>query len=172
MAYIDIAGLQVIAAGQPFAAATLQQVRDNEEFLIDPPACSVYNSAAVGTTDAVFLDLTANSENYDNASMHSTSVSTSRITVSTAGRYLLFGSVNFAANATGERRFDFVVNGVTVIIGLGVDANSSGAANTVLSGCRSAVLAAGDYVEVRARQQSGGGLNVTLDEFALMFQTR
>ena len=44
--------------------------RDDLEFLIDPPACSVYNSAVQVVATSTAATLLANSENFDNASMH------------------------------------------------------------------------------------------------------
>ena len=88
------------------------QVRDNLEFLIDPPACSVFNTVAqsLATGSATVLD--ANSENFDNDAMHSNVTNNSRITVQTAGRYLFYTRVEFAANATGVREIRFNKNGV------------------------------------------------------------
>ena len=44
MGYAALSTIQTIATGQVFTAATLQQANDNDEFLVDPPACSVYLS--------------------------------------------------------------------------------------------------------------------------------
>lgn len=173
MGYLDIATLQTIAAGQPLSSATVQQVRDNGEFLIDPPAASIFNSAAQSVPDATMTALTANSENFDNDSMHSTSSTTSRITFQTAGRYLLVGTAIFAANATGERNVTFLKNGTTQIEGTKVTANASGSQTTVVTAVRTLVFAAGDYVEMRVRHRnSGGALDVTMDEFFAGFWTR
>lgn len=171
MAYVDIATLQTIAAGQPLSAATVQQIRDNEEFLIDPPACSVYNNAAQSVADNTGTDLTANSENFDNNSMHSTSSNTARITAQTAGRYLVFAQVVFAADADGRRALLFRVNNTT---NYDVQAIPSvGAVNSMaVSGVRALTLAAGDYVTCRVVHTAGAALDVTLSEFAAMFRTR
>lgn len=172
MAYAALSTIQTIATGQVFTAATLQQANDNDEFLIDPPACSVYGSAAQTLTTDTLTAMNANSELYDNNSMHSTSTNTSRITCQTAGRYWVSGSVIFATNGTSERSIEFRKNGTTQYLGLKVNANTAGSQNTVLSAVRTVVLAAGDYIEVMARQRSGGNLDCSLDEFAAMFITR
>lgn len=170
MAYVDIATLQTIAAGQPLSAATVQQIRDNEEFLIDPPACSVYNSTTQSLTSAVVTTLTANSEFFDNDSMHSTSSNTSRITVQTAGRYLFIAATEFASNATGTRSTLFHKNATTDYNAMHVPAASG--VTTNLIAVRAVVMAAGDYMEVRGFQSSGGALDITLREFAAYFLTR
>lgn len=172
MALVDLATVQTIATGQPFLAATLQQIRDNFEFLADPPACSVYNSAAATLSSSVSLQtLSANSENFDNDSMHSTSSNTSRITIQTDGRYLVFGSVNFAANTSGRRALAFVVNGSTTY-NVGGAHPVQTANSMAMSGVRAVVLTAGDYVELQVVQSSGGDLDVTLSEFAVFWMTR
>lgn len=172
MAYTDANTVSNPTTGQPILAAWGDQIRTNQEFFVDPPACSVYASSAQSVaTGASGVALTANSENYDNDSMHSTSTNTSRVTAQTAGRYLCIATVQFAANATGNRRVAFVVNGTTTHESTLIPAVQA-VNSVVLTAPRSLVLAASDYVEVSVWQTSGGNLNVTLLEFAAMFQTR
>ena len=103
--------------------------------------------------------------------MHSTSVNTSRITIVTAGRYLCMAELLYPANATGNRGGQFYVNATTQLSGqLTPAAVSPNGTNVQV--VRTYVFAAGDYIEVRGYQNSGGALNVTLEEFALMFLTR
>ncbi len=172
MSYIDPATILTTDPGDVLTAAWCDTVRDDLEFLIDPPSCSVYHSAAVSISDANLTILSANSENYDNDSMHSTVSSSSRITCQTAGRYSALACVVYASNSSGERLVDFLVNGTTQYVGLAIGPNPSGSQNTGLTVERTMVLNVGDYVEVRTRQRSGGALNCTLSEFALLFLTR
>lgn len=170
MAYAALSTIQTIAAGEVFTAATLQQANDDLEFLIDPPACSIKETTAQSTTTGTPVALTSDEENFDNDSMHSTSSLTSRITVQTAGRYLVSGTVLFDANATGARQAYVKVNGTTDYdLGL-LPAPSSG--SMILTGVRAIVCAASDYLELYVSQTSGGNLNVTMREFAALFITR
>lgn len=171
MAYVDLNTAHNPATGTVAPAAWGDQVRDNLEFLVDPPACSVFHSAAVGTTNATILNLLANSENFDNNAMHSTVSNTDRITAQTAGRYLFFCTVTFAANATGARLVQFQKNGVTAF-NMAHSAPTPSGRDTDLSGVRAIDMAVGDYVVVQARQDSGGALNVTLKEFGAAYLTR
>lgn len=67
-----------IATGQPLPAAVVQQIRDNEEFLISPPVCSVFNSTVISVANAGGgTVMTHDSEKYDSDAMHSTSSNTS-----------------------------------------------------------------------------------------------
>lgn len=171
MAYTDLATIQTIATGQPFAAATLQAARDSLEFLIDPPSCSVYNSAAQTVTNNTATDLTADSETYDNDSMHSTSSNTARITIQTPGRYLLIATVRFAADVDGYRTVFFRDSGATDLVGQLVFGNSASGV-TALTAVRSQVFSAADYVTARVQHTAGADLDCTLIEFVSLFMTR
>lgn len=173
MAYEDLDTIHNPATGTIPPASWGDQIRDNFEFLIDPPACSVFNSALQSVADTVVataVALTANSENYDNAGMHSTSSNTSRITCQTAGRYMVQAQVEYAANTTGIRYMGFEVNGTTRYDGMLTSGQGS---NTIRhSATRTITLEVDDYVECVVAQASGGALNIKLDEFAVLFFTR
>lgn len=170
MAYADLATIQATDPGDVLTAAWCDQARDNEEFLINPPACSVYASSAQSVANATFVSLTANSEYFDNDSMHSTATNTSRITIQTAGRYLLSATIAYTAGS-GRRFSQFLVNGTTAYDGDGRPAIGGGSDDKIVM-TRTLVLAASDYVEVQANQNTGGNLNVTLREFVALFMTR
>jgi len=171
MPYVDPQTVHNPATGSVIPAAWGDTVRDDLEFLIDPPACSVYHNTTQSLSDDTTTACLANSENYDNDSMHSTSSSTSRITATTAGRYLLYATVAFDASGTGRRLVYMRVNGTTsYLLNSIVPPNSP--TTCVVPVFKTLVLAATDYVEVMANQNSGGALNVTLSEFAATFVTR
>lgn len=172
MPYVDINTVQSYNPGDILTGAALQQIRNNGEFFIDPPACSVYNSVVQSTGDAAVVALSANSENYDNDSMHSTSTNNSRITAMTAGRYLVTFVVSFTANANGWRFVEVIKNGATVTRMTSSRPEATGTLATQLSGALTLVLSAGDYIQCRSYQNSGGALDVSLNEFAAMFMTR
>lgn len=172
MVYVDLNTISNPTTGGAAPAAWGDQVRDNDEFFIDPPACSVYHSSSQTLTNNTLTALSANSENFDNDAMHSTVSATSRITAQTAGRYLFIANITFDANATGGRLLDFAVNGAT-LNGSGMQFQSPGSGAAInLSYARMITLAVGDYVESRARQISGGSLVVTLIEFGATYMTR
>lgn len=172
MAYAALTTIQTYNSGDILTAAALQQANSNFEFLIDPPACSVYNSTNQTTTTATVPALAADSEHFDNDSMHSTSSSNSRITVQTPGRYLFIGRVAYVANSTGWRFIEFLVNGTGLHRLTNSRPEPTGTLSTNLSGSATLVLAAGDYVELRAYQSSGGNLDVSLKEFTATYLTR
>jgi hypothetical protein len=170
MSYVDLNTIHNPTTGGIAPASWGDQVRDNFEFLIDPPACSVRAGSAQSLTNGVTTVLTAGVENFDNDGMHSTVTNTSRITIQTPGRYLVSALTRYAVNASGGRILSLFVNGAANHDLTAVMASPS--TDSFLSGVKSFVFVAGDYVEVRATQYTGGALNVTLEDFTALFVTR
>lgn len=135
---------------------------DSTQFIDSPtqPRCSAYNNTTQSINDSTFTALTFNSEDFDVASMHDTASNTSRLTVPTGGDgvYLVIGHASFAGNATGARVAQLYKNGATAL--KRTTMNNAGAGTTVLVPVSEIlVLVAGDYIELRALQDSGGALN-------------
>ena len=135
-------------------------VRDNTDFLNAPPSARVYNDADISVANNTLVALTFNTERWDTDTIHNTSTNTNRLTCQTAGLYHIYGTVLFAANATGQRAVQIKLNGTTFIGGdMRVDAAASG--GTRLTAVTEYSLSAADYVELVVFQDSGGALNVT-----------
>lgn len=79
-----------------------------------------------------------------------------RIVVGQDGFYAISANVGFATNATGRRLVQIFVNGSDRG---SMQVTASTAGSTLISVSTNVYLAAGDYVEVHALQQSGGALN-------------
>lgn len=137
--------------------ATLKQT-ETKEVPFGRIRCRVYNTAAIVLTTGVAKVLTFDSERWDTASIHSTSANTSRLTAPIFGLYAGVGHVRFAASAVGIREISVSVNGATTIAIQDVPALAAGV--TIMSIPFEYELAAGDYVELVAFQNSGGNLNV------------
>ena len=136
---------------------------ENIRALANPPSCRVYNTAAItlGTSGVATL-LTFNAERYDTDGLHSTSTNTSRLTVPAgwAGIWDIFATIEISGSATGLRQIYFRVNGATAVAA--VTTNAVTGVGTQLSLSTHYKLAVGDYVEVMARQDSGGSLTVSV----------
>jgi hypothetical protein len=138
-----------VVTGTGIASAWGNSVKAATDFLANPPACRVYNNAAISINDNVDVGLTFNSERYDTDGMHSTSVLPGRINIVTAGLYLVEFTARFAAaNDYVQQGCAFVLNTTTIIAGVDRDGP-----NAKSFACRihlSTVwkFAAGDYVEV------------------------
>jgi hypothetical protein len=124
------------------------------------PSARVYNSATISTTSGAFTALTFNTERWDTDEIHSTSSNTGRLTCVTPGIYSITGHVLWAANATGQRIVQIRLNGSTYIGGGDRRMAATGGALTAQNAVTTHRLAAGDYVELVALQESGGALNV------------
>lgn len=109
--------------------------------------------------NAAFTTVLLNSERFDTASMHRTDVDTSRLTIATPGIYLLTANVTWESNGTGAREVNIRKNG-TALIARVVQPGDAAANTTDQSATTVAKLAAGDFVEVVVRQNSGAALNI------------
>jgi hypothetical protein len=122
--------------------------------------CSAYHNTTQSLTTAVEATLTFNSEDFDVGTMHDNASNNTRVTIpaSNTGVYLAIGGTQFAANATGYRQLNLYKNGST-ILATTVVAVSSAAQVTVCQVSAVVSLAAADYLELAATQNSGGNLN-------------
>ena len=102
-------------AGQRFRATDVNTTNEAVNFANTAHVCRVYNDTyqTIGTGGSPTA-LVMPKELNDAYSWHSTSVNTSYITPTIAGWYLVTGNVQWSANATGTRRLDAAVNGVSV----------------------------------------------------------
>jgi hypothetical protein len=156
----------VVVGGKITAAYGNDDIRDAINFLLDPPRCSLYMSAADSIANNTWEMLSWDSESWDNDSMHSTSSNTSRLTFPTAGRYLIVVNALFDANGTGGRAINLTKNGAGARSSSNVVLSDGGVAATATAATRVAVtiereFAAADYVEAWVWQSSGGALNCT-----------
>jgi hypothetical protein len=126
------------------------------------PAVRAYASSTVAIATGAVVPIPFNAERFDNSEIHSTSSNTTRLTAPKAGVYDIRGFVNFPANGTGERVLWIRLNGseatrliLDSITGAALSAGGSVEVSTQY------LLAAGDYVELCALQNSGATLTAT-----------
>lgn len=117
---------------------------------------SASQSLAHDTDTPLLFDV----EEFDTAGLHSTVTNTSRLVAPTAGKYFLWCVVQFVYNGTGWRRIYFRLNGADNIGSCSVPA-INGEVTSISHGTHYR-LGAGDYVEVVAKQTSGGALDVMM----------
>lgn len=135
----------------------------------DPPHCALTQTAAAshsanGAWQAIGAGTPSGSawdtEIEDTANMHSTTTNPGRITVPVAGLYLIQANVAFATNTNNERAVAFRKNALVAgpnIFGRSIVKSGPLVETTPMA---SAVvrLAANDFIEVMAFQNSGGTL--------------
>ena len=124
------------------------------------PGARVHNSSDETILSSALTTLSYNTEDFDTAGLHSTTTTTSRLTAPVAGKYLIMGSARWDSNTSGRRILIIELNGSTQIARDAVSPNNTsgfGPEQTVETVYQ---LAAGDYVEVVAYQDSGSTLSV------------
>jgi hypothetical protein len=172
--YTDLASVHVPSTGGVAPAAWGLQIRTNQEFMIDPPACSVFNTTTQNVGGSTISVMLATSENYDNNGMHSTVSNTGRITAQTAGRYLFTATIRFGLTNLDSNQFcsaSLLINGTTRLDGFGGQVGSA-AVGSVVTVVRTTVLSVGDYVESEAFHLDANTIACTLHEFSALYLTR
>lgn len=153
-----------VAAAILTAAQLNTDIRDNENFLFNPPQCRAFNNANISITNNLDTILGLNSERWDSGTpsnnMHDNTTNNSRIICRVAGLYLISGHISWAANATGKRYLQLRLNGATGIAETYERPTVSEVATMSVS--TTYQLAVNDYVEMRCYQDSGAALNVSV----------
>lgn len=123
------------------------------------PAVGAYPSAPQSVPSGTYTSLALDLEYFDTDSIHDPAANT-RLTAKTPGLYLITAQATFVQNATGIRDLAVKQNGSSTIAEVD-QVVSSGSNGSVLQLSTIVKLAAGDYVELQAYQNSGVSLNVT-----------
>ena len=120
--------------------------------------CRVFNSAAQTIATATTTALIFNSETFDTNGFHDNTTNNTRITIPAgySGKYLIQGSTRYNPNVTGRREITITLNGGGSI----ATGEFTPSASTFMStpNFTIASLTAGDYVELKTYQDSGGNL--------------
>ena len=115
-------------------------------------------SAPQTIADSTLVDITFDGEDYDDGNYHDNVTNPERFTVSEDGTYYVLGQIEYAANVTGERTLEFRLNGTTrLAVNRGPAAPVS---ETRIQVSGTFKLTAGDYITLRAQQNTGGNLDV------------
>lgn len=149
------------AGEYPTAAMFNAEIKDSLNFLANPPACRVYHTATQSIANTALVALAFGSERLKTvgyASMHDNVTNNSRITIVTPGVYVVAGSVAFGSNNLGFRYIELSLNGVTPIAVVRQPAVQGDYTDLALS--TPYKFGAGDFVTLRAYQNSGAAVNV------------
>lgn len=145
-------------AGEVMTAANMNlYLRDNTELMgASRPMARVYASTAQTLTTATQTNVLFDTETFDVGNMHSTTVNSERLTITTPGLYLFQASVSFAANATGYRRITLTNQGGGAIASEARVAFGTFNSEMTIVGVDR--MAAGNYAYPQVAQTSGGNL--------------
>lgn len=111
--------------------------------------------------------LTFDTETWDTNALHSTSSNTSRLTATVGGKYLVQGSFTWDINSSGFRAAHILKNGATIYARKREPTIVSATAGTWSQVSGMVDLAAGDYVELIATQDSGTTRTIDNKEFSM-----
>ena len=119
--------------------------------------CRVWHSVNQSIPDSLFAWLTFDSEDYDTDEMHDTIVNNERITIKTAGIYLITFQGHWNTNNFGSRSVYFRRND-SLILESRQEAETAGRTTSNLTTICS--LSVGEYLRVQAWQSSGAPLDM------------
>lgn len=138
-----------------------ETVLDRIEFLNSRPMFHAVQTVAQTIGNGAFTALTFTTEVVDNYGGHSTSTNNDRYTIQVDGWYQLTGGTGWVASAstTTQRGSSWYKNGnqldgSQVLFTAGANTTLQQVARTMFVSC-----VAGDYIELRAYQNTGGNLN-------------
>lgn len=135
--------------------------------ITDPPSARAFHSANQSIANNTLTTVALNLEQYDTDTMHDNAVSNSRITFTTAGKYIItFNGVwKNTTSASGDRMAQIRKNGTDIIA---FESKRMGGADLLIG--HSLVVqdafAAADYVEARVQQVSGAALLLYQDNYS------
>jgi len=125
-----------------------------------------YLSSAQSIPHAAWTKINFNAESYDVLGEFDTTTNY-RFTAQAAGYYAVSAIVSFAANAAGIRSFFIKKNGTTIVTSGQLIASAGSSVITRLVASDILYLAANDYLEVFAYQDSGSSLNTDYGEYCV-----
>lgn len=124
--------------------------------------CRVTNTTNTTLTTNTETTLAWDTESWDTDAYHSTVTNTSRLTAPATGTYAVWGAIGFASGSTtGDRYIAFRVNGGADFVFSLYGSPKSATHGAAVPLYVQLQLTAGDYVELRAYQDSGGNLATT-----------
>lgn len=117
-----------------------------------------YRSTNLALVNNTFTVITWNAQEYDTDAFFAPTSTNIVVPAGLAGYYLLQGSLEYAANATGLRFIRIFVNGAGITYTFG--GNATAVFGQVVNVSATLYLAVGDIVTLEGYQNSGGNLNV------------
>lgn len=162
--------------GTSIDAADLNKIEAGVFEAHQMPAVRVFHNATQSLTTGTDTALAFNSERFDTAggaasTQHDTVTNNSRLTCLFAGKYAVFGHVEFAGSSNVGHREAFVRINATASQKIGLVGTQA-----VVSGLAARVtvstlvdLAVNDFVELFAFQDSGGALNVSASSATVQY---
>lgn len=126
-------------------------VVDNVTFLANPPACRVYHNTTQSIPHNALTTLAFNSERYDTDTMHDTVTNNSRITIRTAGLYVVTLGIELASATDYTRMMAALYVNATTYIAITEVGTTTQSDVHRLAVSTTYKFAANDYIEAQAQ---------------------
>lgn len=149
------------ATGSKILSSFGGNIATDINLLLTPPIFQGYQAAAQSIPNATWTTIAIDTEVFDSANGHSTTVNNTRYTAAVAGYYEFVMKVGHGSNATGDRGAGFQVNsgGIFTPAECVVQAVTVATHGTQVVAVCKFQLAAGGFVEGMGYQNSGGALS-------------
>lgn len=121
-----------------------------------PHVVNTEKSSSQSISNSSVTAITYQTDNIDNADLHSTSTNTERLTIKRSGLYSFAGSVSWDSNSTGVR---FVRFGTNLSSQITADRRNA-IENSETTIAITWEMSAADYAKMDCKQTSGGSLNL------------
>ena len=128
----------------------------------------ISNAGSISIANNTVQIITWNTEAFDTDSYHDNVSNASRITVPSGktGYYQVIAALHYIGNATGQRQIRLDKNGVFTS---NVIVSANGTGDTAFVYSETFYLTAADYLEISAYQNSGGALNISVNNTESFF---
>lgn len=125
------------------------------DLLLNPPACRVRRTTNQSINDNTVTPIDFTSERWDTDSMHDNGVNPSRITINTAGLYVVGGAAR-VANAADYTQINarVLLNGATILVHSDSLVSASAGIPQLKAVSTEWLFAAGDYIELAVLQDN------------------
>ena len=158
----DNGGSVAINPDSRFTYFTWEWVANDYAGGIVTPKAKVYLTANQSVASAGWAKLAFGAEAYDHGGLHDNATNNTRLTAPVAGVYDVSGIVEFAASSAGNRDVTILKNNTTIVAYV-TRSPTAGGYPIYVPITTKVALQAGDYLELRAYQDTGGALNVVGD---------
>lgn len=136
--------------------------------IINPPSVMTYRTSHLSIANNTLTTVPFTTELYDTDTMHDNTTNPERITFTTAGYYLVTFVCAWNKNIVGDRLAQIRKNGTDV---LAMESKRTGGADLLVGHSITIEdsFSAGNYIEARVQQTSGGNLLLLGDSFSPFF---
>jgi hypothetical protein len=161
-ALVDVKRGDLVRIQGNFSTGTMQTAARNREhelavpFEEAPPAARVYREKDLTVPNRQPTVVPFDGERFDTEGVHGASEQDTRLTIKTAGTYLIVANAAFKGEGRGERSAEIVQNGGEVVATTKIPGSTGEFTALSVAGVRA--LAPGDFLELRVSQTSGSGL--------------